>query len=160
MLKCISFRKNQIQIAFCDWSCGQLSHWVRWSICHVSFVSFGLLGSEKRRKMGSWSRSIFYIYPKNFVNLFVLVFSFFFLLIIILFSKKKIILSTAQIFGAIMFVFTEVWDGQPHLHGGEGVLKSVVYYWFAFWVCNFIWIIFPSYVIYDVVRKNLKKKIN
>jgi EXPERA (EXPanded EBP superfamily) len=77
----------------------------------------------------------------------------------------ELITSTLHIFGAILFVFTEVYDGQCHIPALDPVgqhcdddwtrhtiqLKfnwyHLTYYWFGFWFCNMIWVVVPLYRI-------------
>jgi hypothetical protein len=78
----------------------------------------------------------------------------------------EILLSTLHITGMIVFVFTEVYDGQCHIPALDPVgmnchtdhhtlqfkffnLYHITYYWFGFWFCNMIWGIVP---IYRIVR--------
>lgn len=78
----------------------------------------------------------------------------------------EILLSTLHITGMIVFVFTEVYDGQCNIPALDPVgtnchtedhtlqfkflnLYHVTYYWFGFWFCNMIWGIVP---IYRIVR--------
>ena len=78
----------------------------------------------------------------------------------------EILLSTLHITGMVVFVFTEVYDGQCHIPALDPVgrnchtedhttqykffnLYHITYYWFGFWFCNMIWGIVP---IYRIVR--------
>ena len=79
----------------------------------------------------------------------------------------EIIATTLHMFGALVFVFAEVYEGQLNVPAldpigiegdrfGNVKLTSVyqfVYYWFGFWFCNFVWIWVPLYRLQRAIQE-------
>ena len=74
----------------------------------------------------------------------------------------ELITSTLQITGMIVFVLSEVYEGQHSIPALDPVgtdtglvfkfnLYHLVYYWFGFWFCNLVWGVFPYYRIMRAV---------
>lgn len=67
-----------------------------------------------------------------------------------------ILVSAFQLFGGILFVFTEVWWGGIHIpvdFNFEFTFHHILYFWFGFLAANMVWFIVPSYLIYDSSRQ-------
>lgn len=67
----------------------------------------------------------------------------------------EIAVSCFQMYGAILFVFTEVWYDFAHLPADrkfEFKFDHLLYFWFGFWVANSIWFVIPSWVIYGASK--------
>eukprot|EP00527_Entomoneis_sp_CCMP2396_P001991 CAMPEP_0198137820 /NCGR_PEP_ID=MMETSP1443-20131203/1283_1 /TAXON_ID=186043 /ORGANISM="Entomoneis sp., Strain CCMP2396" /LENGTH=300 /DNA_ID=CAMNT_0043799379 /DNA_START=100 /DNA_END=1002 /DNA_ORIENTATION=- len=69
------------------------------------------------------------------------------------------VITTLHMMGAVLFVFAEVYEGQLNVPALDPVGApgnrwaniqlfneyQLIYYWFGFWFCNFIWIWVPLY---------------
>lgn len=58
------------------------------------------------------------------------------------------ILFTGQLYGAVLYLFTEHRDGYVH-----SVFGHPVYFWFYFIFMNFLWIVIPLVLIFDSWRQ-------
>ena len=79
----------------------------------------------------------------------------------------EIITAILHMFGAFVFVFAEVYEGQFNVPALDpvgipgnrfGNVKwlshyQFVYYWFGFWFCNFVWIWVPLYRLQRAVQE-------
>ncbi|KAL7557294.1 hypothetical protein ACA910_016255 [Epithemia clementina (nom. ined.)] len=79
----------------------------------------------------------------------------------------EIITAILHMFGAVVFVFAEVYEGQFNVPALDpvgipgnrfGNIKwtssyQFVYYWFGFWFCNFVWIWVPLYRLQRAVQE-------
>lgn len=76
----------------------------------------------------------------------------------------ELITSTLQITGMIVFVGSEVYEGQRSIPALDPVgtddglvfkfnLYHLTYYWFGFWFCNLVWGVFPYYRIMRAVEE-------
>lgn len=63
----------------------------------------------------------------------------------------EIVVSCFQLYGAILFVFTEAWYGGIHIPVDwkfEFHFDHILYFWFGFLIANGIWFVVPSWIIY------------
>lgn len=76
----------------------------------------------------------------------------------------ELLVSTLQVMGMIIFVGSEVYEGQVNIpaldpvgNGSKLSLKfnlyHLMYYWFGFWFCNLLWGVVPYYRIHRAVAE-------
>jgi EXPERA (EXPanded EBP superfamily) len=80
----------------------------------------------------------------------------------------EIVTSAFQLFGMLVFVGAEVYEGQRNVPALDPVgradqgawanvqffnLYHVTYYWFGFWFCNLVWGVVPLHRIAVAVRE-------
>ena len=54
-----------------------------------------------------------------------------------------------------MFVFPEIWDDYPNVPVDRNLTFSfhhTLYFWFAFVLCNPVWIVIPGMLIWTAVK--------
>ncbi len=62
----------------------------------------------------------------------------------------EIVVSVAQLFGAILFMGSEVWWGGIHIPVDwklQFTFNHLLYFWFGFLIANTIWLVIPTYII-------------
>jgi hypothetical protein len=71
----------------------------------------------------------------------------------------ELITGTLHIFGMVVFLIAEVYEGQLNVPANDPVgvegdrwgnlkvwdMDQLTYYWFGFWICNNVWLVVPYY---------------
>merc|ERR1719498_2122942 len=64
----------------------------------------------------------------------------------------EVIVCVCQVYGAVMFLGCEAWDGNQNIVPPSLQWQGVAYFWFGY-LANYFWLVLPTYLGYQAFQK-------